>query len=83
MYVKHSGDGKYFLIGAKTEADVVICKMANESSLMLINLKHFIAKEKITCRPDYIDLKLINCTSVINETGIPLIRFHNLRHTWC
>ncbi|MFD0048902.1 tyrosine-type recombinase/integrase [Actinomycetes bacterium NPDC127524] len=92
-----SGDGKYFLNGAKTEAGVRSIKLANESILMLKKQKRLLAKEKFACGRAYSDYDLVVCTSIgtpvnpnnlkktyhklIKEAAVPLIRFHDLRHT--
>lgn len=57
-----SGDGKYFLKGAKTEAGVRSIKLANESILMQKKQKRTLAVEKLACGPAYVDYDLVVCT---------------------
>ncbi|USK86177.1 tyrosine-type recombinase/integrase [Peribacillus asahii] len=99
LYVRQtlSRDGKYFLNGAKTEAGVRSIQLANASIVMLKKQKCIVAKEKLSCGPEYIDHDLVVCTTkgtpvipsnlkktyerLIKEADVPLIRFHDLRHT--
>ncbi|MFJ8257194.1 site-specific integrase [Peribacillus asahii] len=99
LYVRQtlSRDGKYFLNGAKTEAGVRSIQLANASIVMLKKQKRIVAKEKLSCGPEYNDYDLVVCTSkgtpvipsnlkrtyqrLIKEADVPLIRFHDLRHT--
>ena len=92
-----SRDGKHFLNGAKTDAGERRIKLANETIAMLKKQKRIIAKEKLACGPEYHDHDLVVCTSkgtpvipsnlkrtyqrLIKEADVPLIRFHDLRHT--
>ncbi|WP_233522486.1 site-specific integrase [Peribacillus glennii] len=92
-----SRDGKHFLNGAKTDAGVRSIQLANESIVMLKKQKRLIAKEKLSYGPGYTDYDLVICTSkgtpvipsnlkrtyqrLIKEADIPVIRFHDLRHT--
>ena len=92
-----SHDGKHFLTGAKTLSGVRNIKLSNETLIMLKKQKTTIAKEKLICGPNYEDYDLIICSTkgtpinpsnlkrtyhrIISMADVPLIRFHDLRHT--
>jgi integrase len=99
LYVRQtlSGDGKFFLYGAKTAAGVRSITLSNDTTQMLKSQKLLLAKEKLVCGPGYVDHDLVICTSkgtpvvpnnlkktfqrLIKEADVPLIRLHDLRHT--
>ncbi|MFD1735412.1 tyrosine-type recombinase/integrase [Bacillus salitolerans] len=99
LYVRQTltKDGKQFLSGAKTESSVRSIKLSNETISVLKKHKTNIAREKLSCGPEYVDYDLVICTSkgtpvnpanlkrtfqrLIKEANVPMIRFHDLRHT--
>ncbi|OAH59378.1 hypothetical protein AWH48_14640 [Domibacillus aminovorans] len=92
-----SKDGKHFLTGAKTASGVRGTKFSNETVIVLKKHKATVAKTKLKCGPAYKDYDLVVCTAggtpanpenlkrsyaqLIQEAGVPKIRFHDLRHT--
>ncbi|KIL80154.1 tyrosine-type recombinase/integrase [Bacillus badius] len=92
-----SKDEKQFLTGAKTISGVRSIKLSKETVVILKKHKATISKAKLKCGPAYEDYDLVICTAggtpvnpenlkrsymqLIQQAGVPKIRFHDLRHT--
>lgn len=92
-----SHDGKTFLSGAKTKSSLRTINLPLATINHLKRRKRIISKEKLSFGPEYQDFDLIACTQhgkplnpanvrrsfnrLINLADVPIIRFHDLRHT--